>query len=42
MKITVIGVLEIAAVVLAIVFLIEQSQKQRNPGSQPSGVSGGN
>ena len=41
MKITIIGALEIAAVVLTIVFLIERSRKQQNPGSQPSGADGG-
>lgn len=39
MKITVLGAVEILAIVLAIVFLIEQSQKPQNPGSQPNGAN---
>jgi len=35
MKITVVGVLEIAAVVLAVALLISYLQKQPKPGAQP-------
>lgn len=42
MKITVVGAIGIAAIVLAVLFLIQRAQNQQNPESQPNEASGGN
>lgn len=36
MKITVVGAIGIAAIVLAVLSLIQRAQNQKNPGSQPN------